>query len=211
MCARLVDCIVSGFQSAITAANEEMDDAADLSEAKHALMRFAFLLEWVMQEAELQHAKTLQSTASTAARGRGRGRGTATKTKAGSKRSDAAETWDWPSQRLKALEVIRNCLSLRLHRILETAPEVDTMIGMLTKPAYRLLEDAANLKSLPLKAFAFQIIGVAVKQYNHSFGAQTNILQNLQYYDHLSIPLAELVHAVTTELAYPQLAEAILA
>lgn len=50
-----------------------------------------------------------------------------------------------------------------------------------------------------------------VRLYNaNTLGAQTNILQNLQYYEHLSQPMAELVNSIIVELNYPNILDLIL-
>ena len=41
-------------------------------------------------------------------------------------------------------------------------------------------------------------------------GAQTAIVQNLQYYEHLSEPMAELLQIVTEQYDYPHLTDEIL-
>lgn len=41
-------------------------------------------------------------------------------------------------------------------------------------------------------------------------GAQTSVLQNLSYFEHLAEPMAEFVHILSEQYDYPQLAEEIL-
>ena len=41
-------------------------------------------------------------------------------------------------------------------------------------------------------------------------GVQTTVMQNLQYFEHLSEPMAELVHILAKEFDYPQLGEEVL-
>ena len=41
-------------------------------------------------------------------------------------------------------------------------------------------------------------------------GAQTAIVQNLQYYEHLSEPMAELLQILTEQYDYPHLTDEIL-
>lgn len=41
-------------------------------------------------------------------------------------------------------------------------------------------------------------------------GAQTSIIQNLSYFEHLSEPMAEFLHILAEQYDYPQLTEDIL-
>ena len=41
-------------------------------------------------------------------------------------------------------------------------------------------------------------------------GAQTSIIQSLSYFEHLSEPMAELLHILAEQYDYPQLAEEII-
>ena len=41
-------------------------------------------------------------------------------------------------------------------------------------------------------------------------GAQTSVLQNLSYFEHLAEPMAEFVHILSEQYDYPQLAEEVL-
>jgi hypothetical protein len=41
-------------------------------------------------------------------------------------------------------------------------------------------------------------------------GAQTSIIQNLTYFEHLSEPMAEFLHILAEQYDYPQLADEVL-
>ena len=41
-------------------------------------------------------------------------------------------------------------------------------------------------------------------------GAQTSIIQNLSYFEHLSEPMAEFLHILSEQYDYPQLADEVL-
>jgi condensin complex subunit 1 len=43
-----------------------------------------------------------------------------------------------------------------------------------------------------------------------SIGAQTSIIQNLSYFEHLSEPMAELLHILAEQYDYPQLTDEVL-
>jgi condensin complex subunit 1 len=56
----------------------------------------------------------------------------------------------------------------------------------------------------------FKVLSLAIKHQQHGLGAQTAIVQNLQYYEHLSEPMAELLQILTEQYDYPQLTDEIL-
>ena len=41
-------------------------------------------------------------------------------------------------------------------------------------------------------------------------GAQTSIIQNLSYFEHLAEPMAELLHILSEQYDYPQLTDEVL-
>jgi condensin complex subunit 1 len=68
----------------------------------------------------------------------------------------------------------------------------------------------------------FKVLCLAIKHQQHGLGrdlnsartehiaAQTAIVQNLQYYEHLSDPMAELLQILAEQYDYPQLTDDIL-
>lgn len=66
------------------------------------------------------------------------------------------------------------------------------------------------MKSQPTKLLVYKIICLAVKHHSHAVTAQTSVLQSLQYFDHLSEPMAELLAVLSKEFDHSQLAEEVL-
>jgi condensin complex subunit 1 len=66
------------------------------------------------------------------------------------------------------------------------------------------------MKSQPLKLLIYKIVCLAVKHHSHSITAQASIVQSLQYYEHLSEPMAELLAVLAKEFDHSQLAEEVL-
>lgn len=66
------------------------------------------------------------------------------------------------------------------------------------------------MKSNDIKLGVYKIICLAVKHHGHGFGAQISIMQCLQYYEHLSEPMAEALTVLAKEFDHSQLAEEIL-
>jgi condensin complex subunit 1 len=66
------------------------------------------------------------------------------------------------------------------------------------------------MKSQPTKLLVYKIICLAVKHHSHAVTAQNSVLQSLQYFDHLSEPMAELLAVLSKEFDHSQLAEEVL-
>ena len=66
------------------------------------------------------------------------------------------------------------------------------------------------MKSNDIRLGVYKVICLAVKHHGHGFGAQISIMQSLQYYEHLSEPMAEALTVLAKEFDHPQLAEEIL-
>ena len=118
-------------------------------------------------------------------------------------------------------------LKLKLARIFVTTSERDTFVSLFTRPVYLVLESEQRVKSTAIRMHAFKVLCIAVKHHGHAFGrqsspamtpcslltcsgAQTSIIQNLSYFEHLSEPMAEFLHILAEQYDYPQLADEIL-
>lgn len=66
------------------------------------------------------------------------------------------------------------------------------------------------MKQNEIKLGVYKVICLAVKHHGHGFGAQISIMQCLQYYEHLSEPMAEALTVLSKEFDHNQLAEEIL-
>jgi hypothetical protein len=98
-----------------------------------------------------------------------------------------------------------------------------------TKAAYQISETEAHMKKSEIKQGVYRVITVAVKFHGHAFGtsnhswlaldplmtvpstgAQTQIMQNLTYFEHLAEPMAELLNILEKEFDHTILTEEIL-
>lgn len=66
------------------------------------------------------------------------------------------------------------------------------------------------MKNADIRLGVYKVICLAVKNHGHGFGAQVSIMQCLQYYEHLSEPMAEALTVLAKEFDHSQLAEEIL-
>ncbi|KAG9286748.1 hypothetical protein G9A89_012298 [Geosiphon pyriformis] len=210
---RIFDTIISGFQSEVEATSRDLDPDEEetfLDHHRHALEMYAFLLEWVISMAETKatsKSAVSSNTAPAPTRNIGGGRGKRSKPS-----SSAADTedWDWSAQQISALDLMLKVLDMRINKIWTSTHERDTFVSVFTKPTYQMLENTANTKLANVKFRLYNILSKCVKDYNHAFGAQTTIIQNLQYYEHLSEPMAEFLQVLEDKYNHTQLCEEIL-
>jgi condensin complex subunit 1 len=78
------------------------------------------------------------------------------------------------------------------------------------KPANLIAESEVYMKNNEIKMSVYRIICIAAKNHGQAFNAQMSIMQNLQYTEHLSEPMAELVTILAKEFDYSQLGEEVL-
>ncbi|KAL9000825.1 MAG: hypothetical protein Q9169_000579 [Polycauliona sp. 2 TL-2023] len=201
---KILDLIVSGLSSeADTIHNESETEAQEtIVHHKQLLEMYAFLLQWSISAVEVKAAEKPASAAPT----RGRGAGKGAKSKAGTKDG----TWDSASQLQTALDIMCKVMKLKLAKVFMTTSERDTFVGLFTRSVYLMFESEQRCKNVAIRMHAFKVLCMAVKHHGHAFGAQTSIIQNLSYFEHLAEPMAEFLQILAEQYDYPQLAEEIL-
>ncbi|CCG81842.1 Condensin complex subunit 1 [Taphrina deformans PYCC 5710] len=133
------------------------------------------------------------------------------KSKAKTKRQkDSQASLDVAALLEPAFDAMSKVLSLRAAKLWPTTAERDVFVSLFTKPAYLVAENEALMKNQRIKMRVYKIVCVAIKHHGHAFGAQTTIVQNLQYFEHLSEPMAELLQILSEQYDYPQLTDEIL-
>lgn len=75
---------------------------------------------------------------------------------------------------------------------------------------YHILESEQYMKSSAIRSGIYKAICYAVKHQGHGLAAQISIMQSLQYYDHLSEHMADLLYALSSEFDHNQLGDEIL-
>ncbi|KAG8832801.1 Condensin complex subunit [Serendipita sp. 399] len=166
---------------------------------KAALEMYAFLLLWVVGVGEKVSAVEEEGAAATT-----KGKRTTTKggkaaasTKPAKKKTS---TWQWVDQVPSVLSLITKVLkTLPSNRVWTTTAERDGFIGVITRPAYQIAESEAFMKIEKIKAGVYKSICVAVKGHGHGFAFQISLLQSLQYFEHLSEPMAEILDVLDKE------------
>ncbi|KAJ3479305.1 hypothetical protein NLI96_g9147 [Meripilus lineatus] len=208
---KLLDSITSAFQSHIdqTLSDVEQEDQQVFMSHKVPLEMYAFLLHWFVLAAEKVKASGDEDVPVAPPSRSKKGRGG----KAGTSRSVSAkkqEGWTWINQIPNTLAVISKALRIKTQRIWTTTPERDAFINCLTRPAYHLTESEAYMKQQPIRLGIYKVICLAVKHHSHSMTAQITIMQSLQYYEHLSEPMAECLTVLAKEFDHSQLGDEIL-
>lgn len=66
------------------------------------------------------------------------------------------------------------------------------------------------MKQQAIRLNVYKVICLAVKHHGHSLAAQITIMQSLQYYEHLSEPMAECLTVLAKEFDHAQLGDEIL-
>ncbi|KAL2045601.1 hypothetical protein N7G274_002029 [Stereocaulon virgatum] len=199
---KIFDLIISGLSSEADAVHNDLEtDEQDASRhQKDLLEMYAFLLQWSISVVEV---KAAEKSSGAPVKGRG---GKVTKSK-GTARDGS---WDSSAQLQTALDTMCKVLKLKLGKIFVTTSERDTFVGLFTRPVYLVLENEQRIKSTALRMHSFKVLCIAVKHHGHAFGAQTSIIQNLSYFEHLAEPMAEFLHILSEQYDYPQLIDEVL-
>ena len=80
----------------------------------------------------------------------------------------------------------------------------------MTRPAYYVAENEGYMKTEKIRLAVYKVICLAVKNHGHGFAAQIQMMQDLQYFEHLSEPMAEILNILENEFDHTQLADDML-
>ncbi|THG99612.1 hypothetical protein EW026_g2781 [Hermanssonia centrifuga] len=205
---KLLDSISSAFQAQVEATIRDLEeeDQQTFMAHKSPLEMYAFLLHWFVSAAEKVKATGEEDAPAPPTRGR-RGRGGKS---AAASRAKKTEGWTWTEHIPGTLGLISKVLRLKTQRIWTTTAERDTFINCLTGPAYRVTENEGYMKVSAIRLSVYKVICLAVKQHGHTLAAQITIMQSLQYYEHLSEPMAECLAILAKEFDHVQLCDEVL-
>ncbi|SLM37036.1 condensin complex subunit 1 [Lasallia pustulata] len=201
---KLFDLVVSGLSSeADTVHNDLETDAQEtILPHKQLLEIYGFLLQWTVSAVETKASERPASGAPARSRATGKSAKPKPNAKDGS--------WDSSTQLQAALDIMCKVLKLKLGKIFVATSERDTFVNLFTRSVYLILESEQRVKSTAIRMHAFKVLCIAVKHHGHAFGAQTSLIQNLTYFEHLSEPMAEFLHILSDQYDYPQLTDEIL-
>ncbi|XP_076282236.1 CAP-D2 condensin subunit isoform X2 [Lasioglossum baleicum] len=105
---------------------------------------------------------------------------------------------EWEDAKEKALEYVYRLLHLPLHRLWQPSIVEEPFVLLLTKVCYKILEQSKEGKQKNIRQTIFEILGLAVKKYNHGISCIVRIIQMVKLYDVLAAHLAiGVIHMVT--------------
>ncbi|KAJ7219999.1 non-SMC mitotic condensation complex subunit 1-domain-containing protein [Mycena pura] len=210
---KLLDSLSSGLQAELDATMRDLDQEAPQVYLAHKtpLEMYAFLLQWFVSAAEKVKQNDTDAPGTPAPKAKkARGGKTATTGRSARNASSKKAEWSWVDQIPATLNLISKVLRLSTQRIWTTTAEKDTFISCLTRPAYHVTENEQYMKSQDIKLSVYKVICLAVKHHGHSLAAQITIVQSLQFYEHLSEPMAECLTILAKEFDHAQLGDEIL-
>ena len=221
--AKLFDAISTGFNSALEDAVRDEGSASDYPTHREALEKWAFLVQWLIIVGEREH-RPKAGGADVAGLTKGKG--------AGKKTTAQKEGWSWTDSLPQLLGLMSKALrTLQSARLWTANIDRDAFVsGCFLRPVFLLLETEPYLKSTPLapgahaqqqhnsqiargnpiKAAVTKLICQAIKFHSQSPSALALIMQSLQYSEHLSDYLAEVLYVLRIEFDHERLGEDIL-
>jgi condensin complex subunit 1 len=199
---KILDLLVSALstEADIVHTDLESEEQDGLQHHRQLLEMYAFLLQWTISAVETKAAE--KPSAAAPARKVPKG--------GKSKQTQRDGNWDSTGQIQTAMEVMCKVMKLKLNRIFQATSDRDTFISLFTRPAYLIMESESRVKVTSTRMYCFKVLCIAIKHHGHAFGAQTSIVQNLTYFDHLSEPMAEFLHILSEQYDYPQLAAEVM-
>lgn len=125
-------------------------------------------------------------------------------------RKNKNNLFEWDHIKLQIAETIKTLLSLAISRLYESRVDSECVVSCVVKLAHSFLEKPDTLKHYNLKNALCESLALAVRE--QSFGSQlkTIVIQDLNYFDHLSQFSAELLNILICKFDDAQLAEDII-
>ncbi|GAA6061284.1 hypothetical protein JCM10212_004690 [Sporobolomyces blumeae] len=208
---KLLDSILSGLSSEVTATKQSENPSDHTAYRAHrpALEMYLFLVQWFVTVGE-KISNNNNNNGSTG--GTKKPSANSRKKKAPSTAANKSDEFSWTEQVPVVFDVLVKCLrTLRTERIWQTTAERDEVVSnCFLKPTNLIAESEAYLKNPSIKAGIFRVWCLAAKNHGQAFNVQMTIMQNLQYTEHLSEPMAELITVYAKEFDNDTLGEKVL-
>nr|CAB3264219.1 condensin complex subunit 1 [Phallusia mammillata] len=100
---------------------------------------------------------------------------------------------DWEKECQHGLQLMMNFVDLDIHRLWDSQIVEDEVPSLINNLCYKLMEDPTLMKAKPLKSVLFHLLGCITKKHNQSLSAALKLLQLLQHFEHVAVPLSEAV------------------
>ncbi|XP_055958438.1 condensin complex subunit 1 isoform X2 [Patella vulgata] len=98
---------------------------------------------------------------------------------------------DWEMEKRRGIQTLLNLLQRNLNRLWDPPVAEEEFINLVSNCCYRLLENPGIAKTKETRDVISNLLGVLVKKYNHGLGASLKIMQLLQHFEHLVVPLVQ--------------------
>lgn len=191
---KLADLLQTCFRTACESALEalERSDSDIYSQVRTEIEVYGFLVQWLIS--------ALAHKVSTDDNSGGKGR---------SKKD--AEVEALKRYIVGLMEASANIMDIQqLRAIFGTSQDHDTFVAMICRAAYRAIETEALGKDANVRDATFDVIIAGIKFQNQSNMAHSMLLQHLNYYEHLSEPVAELLALLYNREKESAVSEAII-
>jgi condensin complex subunit 1 len=99
---------------------------------------------------------------------------------------------------VRGLYSILHLLELEIHRLWEPPVPEESFVNCVTSCCYKLLESPTATKDKETRQLIFQVLGIAIQKYKHGIGAVVKVIQLVQNFEHLVMPMAEAMQFFAT-------------
>ncbi|KAH7956513.1 hypothetical protein HPB52_010154 [Rhipicephalus sanguineus] len=173
---------VSKVESDLTILLQDSDASLDFDTKKQAqnhLKMSCYVLCHLIELVEAESSKPSPDVATSATKGRKK------------IATNNMKFLEWASQKLKAVQCLKNIHELSLQCLWSPQPVEDEYINLVADCFFKLIEDAGNLKSSTIKDAFTTVIGLNIKRHSYAIGCVMKIIQVLQAHEHVASFLAE--------------------
>ncbi|ESO89837.1 hypothetical protein LOTGIDRAFT_61640, partial [Lottia gigantea] len=100
---------------------------------------------------------------------------------------------DWEKEKKRGVQTLLNIIQPNLNRLWDPPIAEEEFVNLVSNCCYRLLENPAIVRTKDIRDVISQLLGVLIKKYNHSLGASLKIMQLLQHFEHLVVPIVQIL------------------
>ncbi|OWF35443.1 condensin complex subunit 1-like [Mizuhopecten yessoensis] len=171
-----------------------LEDAPPVKEEKKASLNMVKMVCYLLcQYMEMLDAEDSKPSATQLVNAKGRAK--SNKSKKGS------TGMDWDEERGMGLKALLHLVSLNIHRLWDPPIPNEEFVNLVTNCCYKLFENPglAYASAMETRQVMNHILAVMVKSYNHSLGCSLKVVQLVQHFEHLVVPLAQTLQVITEE------------
>jgi len=96
-------------------------------------------------------------------------------------------SWDWDSERHRAVTLIYNLVQLNLNTLFDPPMMEEEVINIIASSMFKLLENPvmAFQNKRDVRLSTIQVLGTVNKKYNYTLSCSLKFIQHLKHFDHL--------------------------